>query len=191
MGMFDNISVADPLPFTSEMRELGLDINNRSFQTKDLECVLAEYIIQGGKLFERKYKEEKWIEGDSKSENWLDRIGRIERGDPYLEPVNYHGEIYFYDWQDNVNEKWDCWVEFKAIFSNGVVDRYELLRFDKTDNTDRLIREKQWKEEMERAEKVWYNKYFRHTRPYRWFSNKWYRVFNTLGHFCNKAAMWV
>ena len=47
MGMFDNISVADPLPYNSEMSELGLDINNRSFQTKDLDCVLAEYIIQG------------------------------------------------------------------------------------------------------------------------------------------------
>ena len=60
-----------------------------------------------------------------------------------------------------------------------------------SNNTDRLIREKQWKEEMEHAEKVWYNKYFRHTRPYRWFSNKWYRAFNALGHFCNKVAMWV
>ena len=189
--MFDNISVADPLPYNSEMSELGLDINNRSFQTKDLDCVLAEYIIQGGKLFERKYKEEKWVEGDSKSKNWVDRIGRIERGDPYLELVNYHGEIYFYDYQDNVKDKWDCWVEFKAVFSNGVVDRYELIRFDKTDNSDRLIREKQWKEEMDRAEKVWYNKHFRYTRPYRWFSNKWYRAFNALAGFCHKAAMWV
>ena len=56
MGMFDTINVSDPLPFSDEMKELGLNINNDSFQTKDLENTLSLYYIQGGKLFLEKYK---------------------------------------------------------------------------------------------------------------------------------------
>ena len=47
-----------------------------------------------------------------------------------------------------MQNKWDCWIEFKAIFSNGIVDRYELVEFKKTDNTERLKQEKEWKEKI-------------------------------------------
>ena len=49
--MFDTINWADSLPFSSEMVELGLDKNSNSYQTKDLENALFEYMVQGGKLF--------------------------------------------------------------------------------------------------------------------------------------------
>ena len=49
MGMFDTIQWGDKLPFSEEMREFGLDKNNWSFQTKDLDCCLANYVVQDGK----------------------------------------------------------------------------------------------------------------------------------------------
>ena len=94
MGMFDTINVSDPLPFSDEMKELGLNINNDSFQTKDLENTLSLYYIQGGKLFLEKYKKEEWVQGNQNAKHYLDRIGRLERAEPYLDPVPYHGEIY-------------------------------------------------------------------------------------------------
>lgn len=105
MGMFDTISVSDALPFTAEMKELGLDINNYQFQTKSLDSLMDSYIIQGGKLFIQKYKNEHWIEGDKNAKNFTDRFGHIEKEEPYLEPVLHHGEIYFYDYKESVQNK--------------------------------------------------------------------------------------
>ena len=55
MGMFDTVSVSDPLPFTEEMISLGLDINNHNWQTKDLHNAMEMYFIQGGELFVEKF----------------------------------------------------------------------------------------------------------------------------------------
>ena len=170
--MYDDISCAEPLPFTDEMKDLGLDINDYVFQTKDLDCVLGKYIIQEQKLFELKYKTEKWIESSDKLFG-----GYMEREGEYLECIPYHGEIYFYDFRNNVQDKWDCWIEFKAIFTNGSLQKIELVKFNKEDNSERLEREKKWKEQLEHSERVWYNKYFRHTKAYHWFAHKvWYSV---------------
>ena len=61
MGMFDDISVAANLPVNQQMIDLGLDKNNRGFQTKDLECCLDKYFIQDGILFLQKYKTNEWL----------------------------------------------------------------------------------------------------------------------------------
>lgn len=189
MGMFDTISVSDALPFTAEMKELGLDINNYQFQTKSLDSLMDSYIIQGGKLFIQKYKNEHWIEGDKNAKKFTDRFGRIEREEPYLEPVLHHGEIYFYDYKESVQNKWDCWVEFKAVFTSGVVDRYELVEFRKTDNTERLESQKKYLEEIKEQENKWYNKYFLYTKPVRWFGHRvWYRGWHRLGNVCHNLS---
>lgn len=192
MGMFDTISVSDSLPYSDEMKELGLNINDSSFQTKDLENTLSQYYIQGGKLFLEKFKKEEWEQGDPNAKHYLDRIGRFKREEPYLDPVPYHGEIYFYDFKNNVQDKWDCWIEFKAVFSNGVVDRYELVKFEKTDNTERLEREKEWKEKFRIEQNKWYNRFFFHTGLYRWFAHRvWYRGFSKLSQVLGRVAFWL
>lgn len=179
MGMFDNINVVDKLPYTEEMISLGLDINNSSFQTKDLINCMETYCIQGGKLFLQKFKVDEWVESGGVFD-----MGYVKREDPYLELINHHGEIYFYNFIPDVKGTYDCWVEFKAVFSNGNLDRFELVEFKKTDNAERKASEKKFLEEHERARKIWYNKYFLNTRPYRWFSHKvWYRSCNALGRF--------
>ncbi len=189
MGMFDNISVSGNLPYSEEMIALGLDKNTWIFQTKDLDNVMGSYFIQDGKLFRQLYKTETWIEGDPKAKKWIDRMGRLETKDPYLQAIGYHGEIYFYDSIIDVQDKYDCWVEFKAIFNEGNLVRIELFEFTKEDNTERKQREKNWAEEIERQNNIWYNKYIFHTKPYRWFSRRvWYATCNKLGSFFHSIS---
>lgn len=188
MGMFDYISVSDQLPFNQEMKDLGLNINNHTWQTKDLINCLAKYYIQEGRIFLQKYKKEEFIEGDKNSDNYMDRMGYIDRSDPYLEPISYHGEIYFYNYDNDVQGKWDCWVEFKAIFTNSIVDRYELVNFEKTDNTERKKLEENWKQKIQYQNSRWINKYLLHTKAYRKFSRLWYRFFTAIGNFFQSLA---
>ncbi len=92
MGMFDTISISGDLPFSQEMIDLGINKNNLSFQTKDLDCTMSHYFIQNGELFEEKYKTEEWIAGDPNAKSIMDKIGHMQREDPYFEKVNFHGE---------------------------------------------------------------------------------------------------
>lgn len=188
MGMFDNISVSDALPYSDEMKELGLNVNNYTFQTKDLDCLMDTYIIQSGKLFIQKYKTSTWIEGDKNAKSVMDRIGYTERTDPYYEEVPHHGEIYFYEFLRDVQDKWDCWVEFKATFTTGQLTGLELFKFEKKDNTERKQSEKEWAEKLKREQALWYNKYFLHTKAYRWFSRQWYRLCQAIGNFFHKIS---
>lgn len=188
MGMFDDISVSDALPYSDEMKELGIDINVRAFQTKDLENYMGHYFIQGGKLFERKYKVNEWVPGDENAKNFMDRLGYMKQEDEYLEQVMHHGEVYFYDFRCDVKDKWDCWIEFKAVFTNGIVDRYELIKFEKTDNAERLQRDKEWKAKLEATYNIWYNKYFFHTDIIRRLGMYWYRSCLAISNFFRKIA---
>jgi len=188
MGMFDDISVAESLPYSDEMIALGLNTNDRSFQTKDLDCVMAKYYIQSRKLFIEKYKKENYIEGDKKSKNIFDRIGYMDRQEPYLEEVFHHGEIYFYDFIQDVDGKYDCWVEFKAVFTKGELDTIELFKFSKEDNTERKEREREWAENIKKENSMWYNKFIFHTRGYVRVSRFIGRLFYKLGSAMHKIS---
>lgn len=172
--MFDNITVTDQLPFSQEMIDLGLDKNVRTFQTKDLECSFSEYYIQNGELFQKVYKNEKWIKGDPKAKSFIDRLGYMERTDQFLKKVDFHGIIYFCDNQYHVEDKWDCWIEFKAIFTNSKLEKIELFRFEKMDSQERKRRSEEWLKKSERERNLWRNKYFFDTMPFLWFKRKIY-----------------
>jgi hypothetical protein len=187
MGMFDTISVSGDLPFSQEMIDLGIDKNNLSFQTKDLDCTMSHYIIQNGELFEEKYKTEEWIAGDPTAKSIMDRIGFMERKGPYFDKVNFHGEIYFYEFLTNVQDKWDCWVEFKAVFTDGKLQKLELFKFDKTDNAERKARDAEMKEKIEKEQKRWINKYFFYTKFYRFLHYKiWINFWDMVERFASK-----
>lgn len=184
MGMFDTIVVADKLPASQEMIDLGLDINNHDFQTKDLDNSLSLYHIQGGRLLLQRYKTEEWIEGDPKGKSIMDRVGHLDRKDPYYEDTNYHGTITFYHYLDDVKDKWDCWVEYEASFTHGQLDGFKLIKFEKEDNSIRLNRNKEWQEHHAKQEALWYNKYIFHTKIYRKLAfNVWYKTLNRIGSF--------
>jgi hypothetical protein len=188
MGMFDTISVSDSLPYSEEMLSLGF-VNKKSFQTKDLGKSMAHYAIQDGLLYIEKYKNEEWIEGDKDSRDFLSRLGHLERTGRYLEIVPHHGIISFYEYHQDVDGKWDCWVEFDATFTNGKVEKIELAEFRKESNTERLANEARWQAEITARNNLWYNKYFFDVRPVRWFfSRVWYRAFTKLGNFFTRIA---
>lgn len=187
--MFDNISVSGSLPFSEEMISLGLDKNNLSFQTKDLDCALDSYVIQNGELFVQKYKNSKWIEGDKNGKTFMDKIGHLEREDPFLEKVYFHGEIYFCEFIHDVQDQWDCWIEFKAIFTEGKLQRIELFKFEKTSNAERKARCLEYTQELEKERGKWINKYFFYTKLYSFLHHKIWRSFwLTVANVANKIA---
>lgn len=159
MGMFDNVTVADKLPVNDEMVKLGLDKNVFVFQTKDMHCCLDNYIIQGGKLFEKKYKTIRWVDEPN---SFLG--GRMKREDPYLVDVQYHGLLNFYHHETVGNLT--CWIEYVAKFTDGVVEKIELKEFRTRDNTEEKANLEAIFAEAERNHNKWYNKYFFHTKPW-------------------------
>jgi len=159
MGMFDTISVADKLPFNDEMVKLGLDKNVFQFQTKDLHSCMIEYFIQGGKLFEQKYKETKWVETKDALFG-----GHMERTEPYLDDTKYHGTLKFY--HNEAVDNLDCWMEYKAIFTHGILEDIELVEFRTTDNTESRKRSEEIFSQDALERRNWYNKYIFDTSPW-------------------------
>lgn len=189
MGMFDTIAVAEKLPITQEMIDLGLQEKLQEFQSKDLECALDLYFMQNGRLFVEKYKETKWIEGDKNAKSIFARLGHMERNDPYQEDTHFHGKVIFYNYIMDVAGKYDCMIEFCATYNKGQLENIELVEFEKTDNAARKERDLAWRKEAERIQNVWYNKYFKFYQikkavGYRFF----YKPLNRLGAKISKLA---
>ena len=137
MGMFDTVYVKAKLPLTEELEQLNLHWELMDFQTKDLENCLNTYTIsEDGRLLNLN---DAWWE-----ENSNNRVA---------DPVSYHGEILFYHYLQNVQE-YDWWIDFKAYFIYGKLDKIELAQVEKTPVTERLARQISWKADMERREKT-------------------------------------
>lgn len=189
MGMFDTIAVAEKLPLTQEMIDLGLEGQLQEFQTKDLNCSLGLYFMQNGRLYEEKHKETKWIQGDKNSKDFMSRLGYMERLDPYQEDTHFHGKIHFYDFKMNVADKYDCSIEFCAVYNKGQLESIELTQFEKTDNAERKERDLAFQKEMERVANVWYNKYLRFNQIKRYVGYKFfYRPLSWLGSKISRLA---
>lgn len=183
MGMFDSINWADPLPYSPEMVELGLDKNNWSFQTKDLDCIMANYTVQGKKIFLTKYKNQRWVEGDPKSKNLLDRLGRIDHDGAYQEEVDLGTKtIRIYDYRHDVQDKWDVSVEFEVQIIRGIPENVRLVEFEKRDNAERKASDLAFAERIRRENNLWYNRFLFHTRPWRRFAFHLGRCLNRVGN---------
>jgi len=182
--MYDYIIVKDKLPWTDDMWAEGLPNTCTEFQTRDLIEGLAKYKIENGRLLLQKFKDVKQI--NIETCNGL--ISSLEPTGEYWEDQNYHGKLKFYDYV--VNEKIgnnDCWIEFTAIFTNGQVDKIEVFKFEKTDNTDRIKEQNAFVEIMRQDRDRWINKYFNHTKPVIWFRRwVWYEFWYKVGQFCEK-----
>lgn len=177
MGMYDTVAVSDKLPVNQEMIDAGLDINNHSFQTKDLHRCLSTFYIQGGRLFEEKYKIDTWEEDPTGK-----GMGRRRKEDPYLSDTQYHGKLNFYDFRPE--EGWDYWIEYEATFTHGVVEKVELVQFKKTDNTAKVAQLKEIFEQAEAEQKKWYNRFFFSTIPWRWSRLQLCHVLGWIEHKC-------
>jgi hypothetical protein len=133
MSMFDELNVEKDLPLPEELKGLDIDWKTHTFQTKDLENCMLKYVLkEDGRLFEhiidRDYipwtEEEKKAKKRSPWDLWKEVIEKGERFDE----VNHHGTIVFYTYE-NFDDKQDFWLEYKAYFVYGKLDKIELLQF--------------------------------------------------------------
>lgn len=133
--MYDTISVKKELPLPQEISHLNIDWKNYDFQTKDLENCMTAYVIQeDGRLLEHIVEREyiPWTEEEKKAKKlkswnlWKDVIKKSER----YEEVPFHGTIAFYAYE-KFNSELDFWLDFKAYFIYGKLDKIELVEFKK------------------------------------------------------------
>lgn len=178
--MFDEIIVKKDLPLPEELKSLNIDWKTHKFQTKDLVNCMSEYwISEEGELFEHVVEREyiPYTEQERKQKKvspwnfWKDVIEKEVRE----EKQNFHGELKFYTYE-SIDEDTDFWVDFKAYFIYGKLDKIELIewKFDK----ERKASYKEWVEEYKQEQKHPWNR-FKHYASYlgwRWFWKKMDKV---------------
>ena len=184
MGMFDTIVVLKKLPQPKDPK--GYE-GSDSFQTKDLEnCLLVYEIRKDGTLWVEK-RETKFVEGNEKAKNFLDRMGHIETVSSWFEQEkHFSGEVLFYDYQEKngENQNYDYAIDYRAFFKNGKMTSVKLIKFEAMENTERKARNKKYEENLKKRyafTSKWYYKYIfvywnkavRHTiRMLHWASHK-------------------
>jgi len=170
MGMFDTIICKYPLPLPTDA--MGY-VSSESFQTKDLENSLSVYEIrEDGTLWEQKH-ETKWIDGDTNSKNWLDKIGHSESIRSWWDQVSFTNTIHLYDYQNNDDVEYDYCIEYKIVFVNGVVNEITISLFEARPNSKRKQRDCEFVERMGRRLN------FVNSKKYRYF----YKPYNNVIHF--------
>ena len=184
MGMFDTIECSDAMPFNDDMAALGLNVRDWSFQTKDLTDLMSVYVLQDGVLYERRYKESKWIEPDFSREPRLGNFGHMEYTGEYLEDTKHHGVVNMYDYRQDVFG-WDCYIEYAVTFTAGKVTHTELTKFTKEDSGPRIQQMKELWDRMEAYGAKWYNKYIFYTKAYRFFRLHFIKLIGVIRRCCD------
>ena len=136
MGMFDSIIVKAALPLPKELESKNIDLKNHVFQTKDLEnCLLQYFISEDGFLYEEvvEYDYIPYTEEEKKNKNykfwniWKDVVEKNR----YNKKIEHHGTIMFYD-SFELSEEKDFWVDYKAYFVYGKLDKIEISNTEVT-----------------------------------------------------------
>jgi len=186
MGLYDTIIVEEDLPITDDMKRLNIDtrLNLKrltykdkrfdemcsQFQTKDFNRCLVTYLLRDKKLY---------------SENYITDT----KEEPHLEEIPFHGAFNFYTGINDIMDRWDVWVEYKAIFNHGNLENIELVEFRQESNEERRNKEIKWKMLQDYERNLWRNKYFFHKKWWRKFQfNIWYKCWCKLADICYKIA---
>lgn len=120
MGMFDDLKCEYPLP--------DADVQDRTFQTKSLECLMDRYTItREGRLILHKVRYEYVPEEEREyygTPEWDEkpfvRIFGMLRSIPVGDvDMAYHGDITFYTSLGSREEGDFEWFEYKARFTEG------------------------------------------------------------------------
>jgi len=132
--MYDELTIKTHLPLPEEIKHLNIDWKNHRFQTKDLENCLIDYVLtEQGRLVERVVDREyiEYTEDEKKDRKpwniWKDVIEKNER----FEDTNFHGTVFFYAFEE-FDDKYDFWLDYRAYFVYGKLDKIELIEFKKT-----------------------------------------------------------
>ena len=103
----------------------------------------------------------------------------------YDKEVNHHGIVNFYT-SVEITDTEDAWVEFKAFFVYGKLDKIELLQYEK--QPSRAIYNREWEEKRKlEAKKLWnrMKKILRYI-GWRWFWNKMSRYSYKMSNIFSK-----
>lgn len=155
MGLYDCLHCRKELPLNEELKTLSIKWDEIEFQTKDLDNCLGEYTItEDGRLLEtiveRDYipytPEERKEKKISPWDLWKDVIEKSREE----VPVNHHGKIRFYCYED-FSEEEDFSADFDAYFVYGKLDKIELASFEKF--RSRHYDLEQWAENYKKEQK--------------------------------------
>lgn len=173
MGLFDTVTCDYALPFPKEAEELKSppDWSKVEFQTKSmgdsdgiLNGFMDNYMIEeDGQIYKDVYERD-WATNEKGEEYMKETKGGIEK-------VNYTGEMVFY--ASHLEEKYDYWVEFVALFWKGDLKEIKLNNWERIDNSARLEAHEKFtsavKEQTEIKNSKWYK--------FVWFANLPLRIF--------------
>ena len=160
--MFDTVICKYPLPMPSDPKGYS---GSEDFQTKHLDCGLDTYeIAANGQLSVHK-REGKLIEPNKEAKGLFDKIGRYEITKTWVEPVYDTLTMEMYDYEQSDKSEYDYFIQYEAVFIDGIVDEIKLIGFEATDNAERKKKD----EEFDKKLKEWYE--FTKTRKYKYFVN--------------------
>lgn len=195
MSMFDEITVEKDLPIPEELKQLNFNWKTHNFQTKDLDNCMLKYVIkEDGRLFEHVIERDyiPWSEEEKKAKKisswdlWKDVIEKGERWDE----INHHGTIVFYTYE-NFDDTQDFWLEFKAYFVYGKIDKIELSEFKIEKSLKLHNKEIQEKREQEQL-RPWNR--FKHYASYigwKWFWRKVSKFCYSLHQIFSSVQMFI
>lgn len=166
MGMFDTIEWEADVPLSPEMEQLGLPKSGWDFQTKDFGQNMEHYVVTNGRLHTQKYTIDEWVAGDPNAKSYLDRFGYRRREDPYLNPDDRTDTFSMYTHLSDVDDKWDCWIEYDVVVIGGDITSVTLTEFRKESNERRKEAQKALADSILRNNRLWYNRFFFHRRYY-------------------------
>lgn len=183
MGMFDNIKCKYTLPLSEELKSLNVDWKETTFQTKDLDNCLLEYIItESGELVEEvvEYDYVYFTEEEKKEKNyrsWSPVKEQIEKN-RHTKRIDFHGKITFYELFD-ISDEEDIWVDFEAYFIYGKLDKILLSKTEK--QKSRKINIEKFFEKQEKLEKSFIYKAKKYLG--------WFWFWRKTGHICYKISI--
>lgn len=193
MGMFDEIKVNVDLPLDDELKSLSVDWKNKIFQTKDLENLMSFYIItEDGDILEEIVEREyiPYTEGElgtkPKFSVWKDVIEKSRR----TQKLDYHGTLIFYCGAE-ISEEEDMWIDFKAYFSYGKLDKIILFNKEKTKN--HRITLNQLMEQKREEDKKLINKVKKTLRKIGWhrLCHALVDTLNYIGDVCQRMNIFI
>jgi hypothetical protein len=157
MSLFNYIKIGKgvKLPIPQE----GIDPVSIIYQTKDLGEDLSSFLIENDELFELT------------KNDWFEEIGSFPEKE--VEFAQRTAIIRFYSQIHDVSETEDAWLEYEAIFIDGILARpIKLVKFEKKSNQVRKDFAIKYKLDYNNEKKleVSYRKYYIYT--YRWFKLK-------------------
>lgn len=152
MGLYDTIHVKVKLPSPTEPKGFT---GVKYFQTKDLECGLAEYEIREDGTFWR--QEIEYTEAECK-----DKLFGVEVKSKGWVFDTTTKTIQMYDLAQQEDSEYDYWIEYKVVIIKGVIDTIDIVKFEAKSNTERKENDRLFFDNLTKREELFKTKRYRY-----------------------------